>query len=130
MSSMRSSVKRDNVEAWLDHGRSPRATIPVRARFCDSCLVFDGVRWTQRGTVTADLDRGVEDFALIVVSRQDEDVLRRVLGGSLANGGAGLRVLGRPERDARTTFTSTCFRRIDGEVFPLTDSRDDGEGDL
>ncbi len=100
MSSMRSSVKRDNVEAWLDHGRSPRATITVRARFCDSCLVFDGVRWTQRGTVTADPGRGVEGFALAVASRQDEEILRRVLGKSRQRrrgaAGAGAAGAGRP----------------------------------
>jgi hypothetical protein len=95
----------------------------------DNRLVFDGVRWAPRGTVTADSGRGVERFTVVVVGRQDEDVLRRVLGKSRQRrrGAAGA---GRPERDARTTFTSTCFRRIDGEVFPLTDSRDDGEGDL
>ncbi len=87
------------------------------------------MRWTQRGTAAADPGRGVEDFALVVVGPQDEDVLRRVLGGNLANGGAGLRVLGRPERNVRTTSTGTCFRRIGGEVFPLAGSRADGEGD-
>ena len=49
--------------------------------------------------------------------------------GNRASGGAGLRVLGRPERNARTTSTGTCFRRLDGEVFPLADNRDGGEGD-
>ena len=81
----------------------------------DNRLVFDGVRWAPRGTVTADPGRGVKGFALVVVGRQDEDVLRRVLG--------------RPERNARTTSTGTCFRRLDGEVFLLADNRDDGEGD-
>ena len=48
----------------------------------DNRPVFDGVRWAPRGTVTADPGRGVKGFALVVVGRQDEDVLRRVLGKS------------------------------------------------
>ena len=82
MSSMGNSAKRDHVGAWLDHGRSPRAATPVRALLCGNRLVFDGVRWAPRGTAAADPGRGVEGFALVVVGRLDEDVLRRVLGKS------------------------------------------------
>lgn len=132
MSSMGNSAKRDHVGAWLDHGRSPRATTPVRALLCDNRLVLDGVRWTQRGTA-ADPGRGVEDFALVVVGHQDEDVLRRVLGGSRQGqrgaagaGAAGAGAAGAERSHDIHRHVLPAHRRGD---LPPGQQHDDGEGD-